>query len=441
MRPTTFLTLAAAPFALAGAAAACNESHQTPAPPAPPAEVIDLVAAPAPPAPPTATLVGDHDDHHEQDIRVEIRNGEVLVWVDGEKVDPKELNNVVIDTEGDNVFEIISGERKGKAIARWNAERSDAPAAPDQKVQLGVVLTELSGALAEKLHLDPGEAVLIQRVLAGTAADKAGLKANDVLIEFDDEDDLTVAKLRKLIGTKKPGDKVEVEIIRDGDDQDIEVVFLGDARAPQTHTLRRQIHGRMADQETEKRFAEALEKAEQNARKIEREWNVRIGDGKKHGHGKGLAFAFELDAEARAEIERAMATLQDTLAEHDFDFDLDLELEDFPRMRFIETQKAYDKIRREAHDQARQLQEKAIVLEHNQERMQERAQRLIERHQNSLERQRERAEHAIERQRERAEHHIERLEGRIAELEGVIEQLVEKLEAMSEDRGRRGIRN
>jgi len=435
MRATSLILTAAAPFVFAGAAAACT--CDTPEPKTPePTQSIELVET----QPPVLRLVGDHDghDHHRdrrrveknQDIRVEIKNGEVHVWIDGEKVDPSELKGKVVTAEGDTVYEIISGERRGKA--RWSERAPRAPKAPaapspsTKPVRLGVVLTELSDALAGQLHLDGEQAVLIERVLAGTAADKAGLRPRDVIVEFDDEDDVTVMKLRELIGKKSPGDTAEVEVLRDGEEVELKVIFQSadSADAPEAR-------GRfnvLRDREAEKRLAETLEKAEQNAKKIEREWNVRLGDAMKKGQG-GLAIAIELDEAAREEIEKAMATLEETLAEHNFDFDMDFEFEGFPRMRFIETEKAYDKLRKNADAKARQLQEKAIVLERSQERMKERAQRLVERQQV-----------AIERQRERADRHIERLEGRIAELEAVIEKLVHKLESMSED-APRGIRN
>ena len=426
MRATSLILTAAAPFVFAGAAAA----GQCDAP------------APAPEAPgPVLRLVGDHDGNgrhrdrrrveHDRDVRVEIKNGEVHVWIDGERVDPSELSGKVVTAEGDTVYEIISGERRGAARGTEGAPKTPkAPAAPSpssRPVRLGVVLTELSDALASQLRLGGEQAVLIERVLAGTAADKAGLRPRDVIIEFDDEDGVTITRLRELIGEKSPGDTAEVEVLREGEEVELKVIFQSDDRA-EAPGARRRLHGHLDNRKAEKRLAETLEKAERNAKKIEHEWNIRLGDAMKKGRG-GLAIAIELDDAARAQLEKAMATLEETLAEQNFDFDMDFEFDGFPRMRFIETEKGYDTLRKKADEKARQLEEKAVILEQNQARMKERARRLVERRQV-----------AIERQRERAERHIERLEGRIADLEAVIEKLVHRLESMNEE-APRGIRN
>jgi len=443
MRATALILTAAAPFVFAGAAAAsqCDAPAPAPAPETPDTtETIDLVETQSP----VLRLVGEHDGHDhdrdrrrvekDQDIRVEIKDGEVHVWIDGEKIDPSELKGKVVKAEGDTVYEIIAGERRGDARRSGRASQAPkAPAAPSpssKPVRLGVVLSELSDALANQLHLDGEQAVLVERVLAGTPADKAGLRPRDVIVEFDDEDGVTITRLRELIGKKSPGDRAEVEVLREGEEVELKVIFQSAGGPDHTEApeARLRFHGHLGDREAEERLAEALEKAERNAKKIEREWSVRLGDAMKKGRG-GLAIAIELDDAAREEIEKAMATLEKTLAQHNFDFDMDFEFEGFPRMRFIETEKAYDTLRKKADEKARQIEEKAIVLERRQDRMKERAQRLVERQQVTL-----------ERQRERAERHIERLEGRIDELESVIEKLVHKLESMSED-APRGIRN
>jgi membrane-associated protease RseP (regulator of RpoE activity) len=82
--------------------------------------------------------------------------------------------------------------------------------------RLGVSVLELSEQLAEKYGVKGKEGVLVSSVNAGSPADKAGLKAGDVILEANgtsiaDADSLTRA-LRRI----PDGDTVELQIYRDG---------------------------------------------------------------------------------------------------------------------------------------------------------------------------------------------------------------------------------
>ena len=63
--------------------------------------------------------------------------------------------------------------------------------------------------------LDPkGDGCVIMTVSPGSPAEKAGLKANDVILKFDSKDVATAAALPKLIQARKAGDQVVLEIRR-----------------------------------------------------------------------------------------------------------------------------------------------------------------------------------------------------------------------------------
>lgn len=72
------------------------------------------------------------------------------------------------------------------------------------------------------------EGLLIKVVSAGSAADKAGLKVDDVLIKIDgiDVTDGKQNKLQEIIGRKRPGEVVEVEYIRGGNKRTTNVTLL-----------------------------------------------------------------------------------------------------------------------------------------------------------------------------------------------------------------------
>ncbi len=63
-----------------------------------------------------------------------------------------------------------------------------------------------------QLQLAPGEGVVINHVMSGSPAEKAGLEANDILLRFDDQIIVEPSQLRKLIAMKKPGDSVKLDL-------------------------------------------------------------------------------------------------------------------------------------------------------------------------------------------------------------------------------------
>jgi putative serine protease PepD len=71
---------------------------------------------------------------------------------------------------------------------------------------LGVSLAPVEG----------GSGAEVAQVRAGSPAEKAGLRAGDVIKTADGEAVATVDELQRLIESKKPGDKLEVTIDRDG---------------------------------------------------------------------------------------------------------------------------------------------------------------------------------------------------------------------------------
>ncbi|MCZ6851614.1 MAG: PDZ domain-containing protein [Planctomycetota bacterium] len=59
--------------------------------------------------------------------------------------------------------------------------------------------------------------VMINRTIPDTAADKGGLAAGDVLVTFDGERMATRDRVLDAIASRRPGDRVELELLRDGE--------------------------------------------------------------------------------------------------------------------------------------------------------------------------------------------------------------------------------
>jgi S1-C subfamily serine protease len=103
---------------------------------------------------------------------------------------------------------------------------------------IGVSTQPLYPQLAERLHLPSDSGALIAKVIPGGPADQAGLKGadqtihfqaqqirtgGDVIVAIDGQKILRESDLPLLIGRHSPGDTVQVEIIRDGKTQTVDV--------------------------------------------------------------------------------------------------------------------------------------------------------------------------------------------------------------------------
>jgi len=85
-----------------------------------------------------------------------------------------------------------------------------------QRAWLGIQLAELTPELAEGFGLSEQKGILVQDVLTGTPAERAGLKRNDVIVAFDGQSVSDLPKFRLKVADTKIGSRVPLEVLRDG---------------------------------------------------------------------------------------------------------------------------------------------------------------------------------------------------------------------------------
>jgi hypothetical protein len=93
------------------------------------------------------------------------------------------------------------------------------------KVMLGITMNAPSDELLKNYSLNEGDAILVQSVIEGLPADKAGLKANDIITEIDGKKPVNQETLRDILKTKEPGDTVEFTVLRKGGDKSIRITL------------------------------------------------------------------------------------------------------------------------------------------------------------------------------------------------------------------------
>ncbi|MBR5075671.1 MAG: Do family serine endopeptidase [Bacteroidales bacterium] len=94
-----------------------------------------------------------------------------------------------------------------------------------KRAMLGITGGTVTEDLAKKLKLNTPEGVYVSEVVKGGAADKAGIKAEDVILAIDGTRTATMPELQAKVNSFHPGDKATVRLIRDGKTVDLPVEF------------------------------------------------------------------------------------------------------------------------------------------------------------------------------------------------------------------------
>jgi serine protease Do len=94
--------------------------------------------------------------------------------------------------------------------------------------RLGVAVQEVNQTLADSFKLERPEGALVASVDPDSAAAKAGLKIGDVIRKVDGKPIVAAGDLSALIGQSAPGDKVSLDIWRQGRHEELGAT-LGDA--------------------------------------------------------------------------------------------------------------------------------------------------------------------------------------------------------------------
>lgn len=97
--------------------------------------------------------------------------------------------------------------------------------------RLGVQVQDLNQTLAESFGLDRPDGALVAGVARGSAAEKAGLKAGDVITELNGQRIEQSGQLSSRVALSSPGETVKLKVWRDKQPRELQVK-LGSAEAP-----------------------------------------------------------------------------------------------------------------------------------------------------------------------------------------------------------------
>jgi Do/DeqQ family serine protease len=84
---------------------------------------------------------------------------------------------------------------------------------------LGISIRDLNSTLAKEIKINRANGVYIDSVTINGAAKEAGVKEKDVIISIDNIETASASKLQEIIMRKRPGEKVKITLIRNGNEK------------------------------------------------------------------------------------------------------------------------------------------------------------------------------------------------------------------------------
>jgi len=151
-----------------------------------------------------------YEDFIQTDAAVNPGNsGGPLLNLDGEVVG---INTAILSRSGGNVgIGLAIPVNMAKSVYTQLVESGTVV-----RGFLGVRPQDIDSDLAAALGLDDAKGVILPEVTKGSAADKAGVKKGDIVLEFDGKPVENDVDFRRRVAMKKPGSEVEMVVLRDG---------------------------------------------------------------------------------------------------------------------------------------------------------------------------------------------------------------------------------
>lgn len=134
-----------------------------------------------------------------------VQRGDLLVKVDGKSIKDEDAFLDLLRTKGPGDAVKLTLTRQGKAVdVKTTLEPLSRPMAQGkQRAVLGVQVATMKD----------GEGVAIEQIVPGSPAERAKLKAGEVILKVDDEAVAGPDKLRELLASRKPDDLVTLTLL------------------------------------------------------------------------------------------------------------------------------------------------------------------------------------------------------------------------------------
>jgi serine protease Do/serine protease DegQ len=160
-----------------------------------------------------------YEDFIQTDASINPGNsGGALVNMNGELIG---INSVIISRTGGNVgigFAVPS--EIARSIMRQILDFGEV-----RRGLLGVTITTIDKEGAQALGAEVESGALVSTIEPGSAAEKAGLQVDDIIVRVDDKNIDDSLELRNSIGLKGSGEEVQIEFVRDGKTSNVTAIL------------------------------------------------------------------------------------------------------------------------------------------------------------------------------------------------------------------------
>jgi len=151
-----------------------------------------------------------YEDFIQTDASINPGNsGGALVNMHGELIG---INSAIISQSGGNVgIGFAVPTEIASSIMRQILDYGEV-----RRGLLGVTIQGIDAEVAQALNSTVDRGALITEIVPGSAAEKSGLRVDDIIVAVDDEKITSATDLRNAIGLKGSGEEVVITYIRDG---------------------------------------------------------------------------------------------------------------------------------------------------------------------------------------------------------------------------------
>ena len=138
-----------------------------------------------------------------------VKVGDVIVEFDGKEIkDSGELPIIVARTPVDKKVKMkVLRDKKEVTlnVAVGELKDEEVVASAPEKGEMGLTVQRLTPQIAESLGLEKTDGIVVSAVEPGSAADEAGIRRGDVIIEIDRKPIRNLDEYKKSIATVRKG--------------------------------------------------------------------------------------------------------------------------------------------------------------------------------------------------------------------------------------------
>ncbi len=162
--------------------------------------------------------VADYEDFIQTDAAINMGNsGGPLLNLDGKAVG---INTAIIGPGGNVGIGLAIPSNMARDIYMQLKESGEVV-----RGFLGVSLADLEPGMGEYFNVDDDRGVVIVTVVEDSAAERAGIQPDDVVVEFEGEPVTSMNEFRNRVAMHKPGSRVRIVVMREGKRQALTAVL------------------------------------------------------------------------------------------------------------------------------------------------------------------------------------------------------------------------